>query len=164
VRPYHQKRPVSRLSPAAASPRPPRRAGGFAAGLGVAALAASVAGCAVSVPIASLSNANEDATGAIPSSALERLLEPEDWRRARAALATALDPQGNGSLVRWDNPQSGASGFFAPTGRAYPSEARVCRAFKTDVIRKSGAKAMQGVACAGKDGEWTIADIAPTAK
>jgi surface antigen len=160
---YHQKQPASRHSHGLASASGLSRRGfGFAAGLAFAAMAASVAGCAVSVPIASLSGANDDATGAIPSSALERLLEPEDWRRAKAALSTALDPQGNGSLVRWDNPQSGASGSFAPTGKAYPAEAQICRGFKTDVARKAGAKAMQGVACAGKDGEWTIAQITPS--
>jgi surface antigen len=135
--------------------------------LALAAMAASMAGCAVSVPIGSFSNANaaadDDATGSIPAAPLERLLGPEDWRRARAALSTALDPQGNGSLVSWDNPQSGVKGSFAPIGKAYPSDAKVCRGFRTDVERKAGAKTMQGVACADKTGEWSIAEIASPA-
>ncbi len=119
------------------------------------------------MPIASLSNANaaadEDATGAIPAAPLERLLEPEDWRRAKAALSTALDPQGDGAPVSWDNPQSGVKGSFAPTGKAYPSDAKICRRFSTEVERKAGARTMQGVACADKTGEWTIGEIAAPA-
>ncbi len=163
LRQYHQKRPVSTHSrgPACHSAPPPGYgvAAALTLALTVALIAASVGGCAVSVPIASLSGADGDATAAIPGSALERLLEPEDWRRARAALSTALDPQGDGSLVSWDNPQSGARGSFAPIGKAYPSDARICRRFKTDVAPKSGARAMQGVACAAKDGEWIIAEL-----
>ncbi len=120
----------------------------------------------MSLPIATLSNtgAIDDATGSIPSSALERLLDGEDWRRAKAALSTALDPQGNGSLVAWENPQSGAKGSFAPLGRAYPQDAKICRAFRAEVERKAGADAMQGVACFEKGGEWTIADISAAKK
>jgi surface antigen len=58
--------------------------------------------------------AREDATGALPKSSLAGILDAEDWRRAKAALSTALDPQGNGSLVGWDNPDSGNKGSFTP--------------------------------------------------
>ena len=85
---------------------------------------------------------------------------PEDWRRAKAALSTALDPQGDGSPVSWDNPQSGVKGSFSPTSKAYPADAKVCRRFSADVERKAGAKTMQGVACADKSGEWSIAELA----
>src|SRR5438067_2431449 len=42
-------------------------------------------------------------------------LGDEDWRRARAALGVALDPQGNGKPVKWDNPESGLRGSVNPT-------------------------------------------------
>jgi surface antigen len=165
VRHYHQKRhdqkqPACDASHCLASTR---RVG---ARFALALMAASVGGCAVSVPIASLSNVNsatdDDATGSIPDSALKRRLDPEDWRRASAALSTALDPQGNGSPVSWDNPGSGARGSFVATGKAYPSDAKICRRFRTEVESKA-PKVMQGVACAGKDGEWAIAEIASAA-
>lgn len=116
------------------------------------------------MPIATISTSDDDATGAIPSSALERQLDPEDWRRAKAALSTALDLQGNGSLVSWDNPESGAKGSFAPLGKAYASDARICRAFRTEVESKSASQSVQGVACSDKGGEWTIAQINPSKK
>ncbi len=136
--------------------------------LALVAISVAVGGCALSVPIASPSNANaateDDATGAIPAAPLQRLLGPEDWRRAKAALATALDPQGDGSPVNWDNPQSGVKGSFAAMGKAYPSDARICRRFKTEIDRKTGGVTMQGLACADKNGEWTIAEIAAPQK
>jgi surface antigen len=160
VRHYHQKRRHQKCSVSGVLQ-------GLGAGLALAAMAASMAGCAISVPIGSFANANaaadDDATASIPAAPLERLLGPEDWRRARAALSTALDPQGDGSAVSWDNPQSGVKGSFTPIGKAYPSDAKVCRKFSTDVERKAGAKTMQGVACADKAGEWTIAEIAASA-
>lgn len=168
VRQYHQKRPLQKRPPLRGSP-----ACAFAfwaaphflrlhAAFALALAASLTSGCAVSIPIA-LSNASKadaDATGSVPASALERLLDPEDWRRARAALSTALDPQGNGSLVSWDNPQSGAKGSFVPVGKAYPSDAKICRGFKTVVDWKI-TRTMQGIACASKDGDWTIAEMAP---
>ena len=69
----------------------------------------------------------EDAAGAVPNSSLASLLDAEDWRRAKAALSTALDPQGNGSLVGWDNPDSGNKGSFTPVGKPYPLAAGICR-------------------------------------
>jgi surface antigen len=158
VRHYHQKRRHQKRALAWVFRR-------LCGGLALAATAASMAGCAVSVPIGSFSNASaatdEDATGSIPSAPLVRLLGPEDWRRAKAALATALDPQGDGSPVSWDNPQSGVKGSFAPTGKAYPVDAKVCRSFRSEVERKAGVTAMQGLACADKTGEWAIAEVAP---
>ena len=81
--------------------------------------------------------------------------------KGQSGLATALDPQGDGSPVSWDNPQSGVKGSFAPTGKAYPVDAKVCRSFRTEVERKAGVTAMQGLACADKTGEWAIAEVAP---
>ena len=62
-------------------------------------------------------DAKEDKAGAVEKSSLASLLDAEDWRRAKAALSTALDPQGNGSLVGWDNPDSGNKGRLIHSGR-----------------------------------------------
>lgn len=106
----------------------------------------------------------EDAAGAIPKPPLAGLLDGEDWRRAKAALSTALDPQGNGLLVGWDNPDSGNKGSFTPVGKPFPLEARICRVFLAEVDRKGDEQAMQGTACSDKRGEWTIADAKPWKK
>jgi hypothetical protein len=77
-------------------------------------LPAIVAGCSMAFPISPLilPVSKEDAAGTAPKPSLAGLLDPEDSRRAKAALSTALDPQGNGSLG-WDNPASG----FIHSGR-----------------------------------------------
>lgn len=120
----------------------------------------------MSMPIASLTApaANEDATGSIPQPSLARSLAPEDWRRAEAALATALDLQSNDSRVDWENPQSGAKGSFTPLGKAYHSDAKICRVFVSQIDRKGNEQSMRGTACKDKGGEWTIAEISPWKK
>ncbi len=129
-------------------------------------LPAILAGCSMAFPISPLMApvAKEDAAGAVPKPPLAGLLDGEDWRRAKAALATALDPQGNGSLVGWDNPDSGNKGSFTPVGKPFPLEAGICRVFLAEVDRKGDEQAMQGTACSDKRGEWTIAEAKPWKK
>jgi surface antigen len=122
-----------------------------------------MAGCSVSMPIASIVQSKpdpDDVTGSIPKSRLIGILDPEDWRRAKAALATALDPQGNGSPVNWDNPDTGSKGTFIPVGKAYPFDGQVCRAFTAQIERKNGPEnAVRGTACADKGGEWALTEL-----
>jgi surface antigen len=118
----------------------------------------------MSFPISPLIGAKEDTTGTVPKPPIASLLEPEDWRRAKAALSTALDPQGNGSLVGWENPESGNKGTFTPVGKAYPLNAGICRVFLAELDRKGNEQSLQGTACADKQGEWTIAEAKPWKK
>jgi surface antigen len=129
-------------------------------------LPAILAGCSMAFPISPLMApvAKEDAAGAVPKPSLAGFLDAEDWRRAKAALSTALDPQGNGSLVGWDNPNSGNKGSFTPVGKPFPLEARICRVFLAKLDCKGDEHAMQGTACSDKRGEWTIAEAKPWKK
>ena len=126
-------------------------------------LPAILAGCSMAFPISPLMSpvSKEDAAGAIPKAPLAGLLDAEDWRRAKAALSTALDPQGNGSLVGWDNPDSGNKGSFTPVGKPYPSEAGICRVFLAEVDCKGDEHAIQGTACSDMRGDWKIAEAKP---
>lgn len=101
----------------------------------------------------------DDETSTISNEKLSDILAGEDWDRAKTALAAALDPQGNGTTVRWSNPTSGAKGSFAADGKPYPSEAGICRAFVADIDRKSVDSALHGTACADKGGEWTVTSV-----
>ncbi len=127
----------------------------------VVALAAPLGACAISMPIASLVTpiSHDAKTGTIEKPTLARLLDGEDLRRAEAAMATALDPQANGALVAWENPQSGAKGSFTPRGTAYPDDAKICRAFYAEIDRKGDTRILKGTACAAKASEWTVAEI-----
>jgi surface antigen len=139
-----------------------------------AALALFGAGCSVSFPILGLSGKSEDevaTTSAIlPArggdragalSALSPELGPEDMRRADGAMAVALDPQGNGAAVSWDNPQTGIKGSFVPVGAPFLRADEICRAFIASVQTQTSPVKLQGTACRPSGGEWAVKDMAP---
>lgn len=130
---------------------------------GPISLTAALAGCSTTFPIAPFlkPGLGDDAAAKVPPQPLAGLLDAEDWRRAKAALSTALNPQGNGSLVAWDNPDSGNKGSFAPVGEAYSLDSKTCRVFLAKIDRKGGERSVQGTACANRQGEWTIAEAKP---
>ncbi len=111
-----------------------------------------------------VSHSSDDVTGSIGHPYFSDSLSPEDRRRAIAAMTTALDPQGSGSTVAWDNPDSGVKGNFVPMGNAYPDNDLVCRDFAAELTLKTGDRSMHGTACADKSGHWTITDAKPWKK
>lgn len=117
-------------------------------------------------------------------------LNEEDNRRAKAALALALDPVGSGAAVNWDNPDSQRKGNFIPVGQPFVKSDEVCRAFlsnfsqspaiqsktpsslnafmpafisaNSDTTRQSGVtSSFQGTACRPSGGDWVLKDIQP---
>lgn len=143
---------------------PPRARTSLRSAASVCLLAASLGlgGCATSIPLPAFISP-EDVTGSIraPVSPLSSALDSEDWRRAKSALAVALDPQGNGAPVSWDNPASGAKGSFKPLAPPYAQEALICRAFEADMGGKLPARQVTGLGCRDKSGEWAISQIRP---
>ncbi|MGL4637433.1 MAG: RT0821/Lpp0805 family surface protein [Beijerinckiaceae bacterium] len=97
-------------------------------------------------------------------SPLSAKLDEEDWRRARASLSTALDPQGNGSVVRWENTDSGAKGSFGPVGNAYLVKDEICRVFVATLSAKAPEELFQGNACRVSHSEWQIRELKPWKK
>ena len=132
------------------------------------------AGCSVSFPILGLSSKSEDEV-ATPSTilpvrggdhagalaGLSSELGPEDMRRADGAMGVALDPQGNGAAVSWDNPQSGIKGSFIPVGGPFLRSDEICRAFIASVQTQSRPVKLQGTACRPSGGEWAVKDMGP---
>lgn len=90
---------------------------------------------------------------------MSRDMGTEDWRRAKAALAVALDPQGNGAPVAWDNPDTALKGNFTPTGQPYVKADEICRAFLATVAGQGSNSALHGTACRPSGGEWAIKDV-----
>jgi surface antigen len=129
-------------------------------------LPALLVGCSMAFPISPLMSpgSKEDAAGSVPKLSFAGPLDAEDWRRAKAALSTALDPQGNGLLVGWDNPDSGNKGSFTAVGKPFPLATGICRVFLAEVDCKGEEHAMQGTACSDQRGEWTIAVAKPWKK
>jgi hypothetical protein len=126
------------------------------------ALAQALAACSLVGPAAT----DFEATGSIAAPppaprkpALPAALDEEDRRRALGALAIALDPQGNGTTVQWDNPVSKAHGSMTPTGFAYPENDLICRPFSAQFQTSSGPQSAQGSACRDKSAQWTLAEL-----
>lgn len=89
-------------------------------------------------------------------------LGEEDWRRAHAALGVALDPQGNGRPVRWDNPDSALRGSVNPTGLPYVADDEICRDFLASVIGPDGSRFVRGTGCKPSGGAWALKRVRPS--
>jgi surface antigen len=88
----------------------------------------------------------------------------EDWRRARAALGVALDPQGSGAQVSWDNPDTGLKGTFTPVGQPFVKSDEICRAFTATLAGQTATSTLQGTACRPSGEEWAISEVKPVKK
>jgi surface antigen len=138
--------------------------------LGVSVTALSLASCSFAIPggepVSWSGNVSDEVTGSIRPKApeLSQLLDQEDKRRAAAALAVALDPQGAGASVNWDNPQTQAKGSFTPAGPPYPSDGRVCRGFRAEIAAKETQERLQGAACRERTADWELIEVKPGRK
>jgi surface antigen len=144
-----------------------REAGRFVRLSAVAGLAVSSAACSLAIPIGSIAREDPVSTQSVGPRAVSPLspdLGEEDWRRARAALAVALDPQGSGSQVSWDNPDTALKGSFTPVGQPFVKSDEICRAFLASVAGTAGTSSLQGTACRPSGGEWSIRDVKPFKK
>jgi surface antigen len=133
----------------------------LAAGL----IALSTSACSFSLGMMGMGEEEPQTTGAIvsagthaASSPLSPDLNEEDWRRAKAALGVALDPQGPGTQVSWDNPETSMKGNFTPTGAPFVKNDEICRAFTAHLSGPSNAS-LHGTACRLSGEEWTIKEI-----
>jgi len=123
--------------------------------------AVALSACSVSFPLESMLPQDPVTTGSIgPVSPLAAELDFEDWRRARSAMAVALDPLGNGERAAWDNPETKRAGAFSATTRPFVRDDRVCRGFSAELRLKAGeSRDVTGSACRFSEGEWRIEKI-----
>ncbi len=134
-----------------------------AAGLACAMLCALMTGaCSLGVPLPAL-GVPETTQSVAPRavSPLSADLGEEDWRRAKGALSVALDPQGSGAKVSWDNPDTTLRGTFTPVGQPFVKSDEICRAFLATVTGQSSESVLQGTACRPSGGEWSVKDVRP---
>jgi surface antigen len=134
-------------------------------------IALHAAGCSLTLPFMERESAREPelTTGSIgPRPVIARLasapstfaggLDAEDNRRAIAALAIALDPQGNGAPVRWDNAETGARGTITPAGDPFLIGHDICRRFSalTTLAGTATPEPRTGTACRKEAGVWDL--------
>lgn len=130
-----------------------------------AALASSLGACSFALPSFMGGEGAEETTGSIakatPEAKISAGLAAEDWRRAKGAIALALDPQGNGRPVKWDNPETKVSGDITPMGSPYVEDDEICRRFTASIEEPSGRlQRFAGRACRVTGDEWTLKQVA----
>ncbi|HEX8376061.1 MAG TPA: RT0821/Lpp0805 family surface protein [Geminicoccaceae bacterium] len=132
---------------------------------GLAPLVLPLGGCGTPIITFQSEAASEAAAPAEPASTGSIAKRPagfgadlgtEDWRRAHAALSVALDPQGNGRPVKWDNPETTLRGSVNPTGLPYVANDRICRDFLASVIAPDRSRFLRGTGCKPSGGEWEL--------
>ncbi|CAN1492230.1 Surface antigen domain containing protein [Rhabdaerophilaceae bacterium] len=122
-----------------------------------------VGGCSVTMPLTGMTG-EEDVTGSIAPQrpAFPVSLDDEDWRRINSALSLAVDPQGAGLPVNWDNPGSKRRGKIAPNGIFTLVGETVCRPFKALIVDVGARESEhEGQACRTGPGEWAMRDVKP---
>jgi surface antigen len=126
-------------------------------------ISAFMAGCSVTTPIASLVPDDQLETGSIPHSQTLFVdkLNSEDWRRAKAAISVALDPQSTGTAVKWDNPESKTSGSFMAAGTFVVHNDLICRPFQAVLVMHNIQTHPKGFACRQGPNDWVIEQPAP---
>jgi surface antigen len=136
--------------------------------LAVSLVALSASACSYSLGMMGMDE-EPKTTGSIGTSDLHTAPAPlspdlneEDWRRAKAALGVALDPQGPGTQVSWDNPDTSMRGSFTPTGAPFVKNDEICRTFNAKLSGPTDSS-LQGTACRLSGEEWTIKEVKPVA-
>lgn len=134
-----------------------------------AAFALASGGCSLTMHLASLQVDPETTATVQPAaSPLDSSLDQEDWRRAKAALSLAVDPQGSGQQVNWDNPATKRKGSFSAAGNLVLIENTVCRPFTATIVQMDqGVPPREvkhtGQACRVGPGDWAMRQMLPTA-
>ncbi len=77
-----------------------------------------------------------------------------DSALAEATLRRALETQMSGTPVRWENPDSGASGTVKPTRTFKNHNDQFCREYESVEVLGVRTETTSGIACRGDDGQW----------
>lgn len=133
---------------------------------GAGLVALSAAGCSLSMKLPSFQSEPEMTASVTPATVpLSPHLDAEDWRRAQAAFSLAVDPQGSGQVVNWENPATKRKGSFIPAGNLVLAENTVCRPFRATLVEQANGKPVEthhlGRACRTGPGEWAMREVAP---
>lgn len=128
--------------------------------LAAGVIALTTSACSLSYSFVSLDIDEPETTAsiAVAPPTLAPDLDEEDWRRAKAALAVALDPQGPGTLVSWDNPDTARRGSFTASSQPFVRDDEICRSFSAQVSGPA-SHALKGTACRPSGGEWTLKEV-----
>lgn len=86
---------------------------------------------------------------------LANALHARDGALAEAALSRALESQASGTPVRWENPDSGATGSIKPVRTFKNRDDQFCREYERVHVSSAGrSETVIGIACRDESGAW----------
>jgi len=140
---------------------------------GILALAAGAGGCSMSMELGSLFSEKSDektsadkvdardVTGSLPlqpthtenpGSGMTRA----DWTFATAALREAMQDNGDGTSIPWQNSATGVRGTVTPVSSAFVQDGFACRNFLASHIGNGREGWFEGTACRVHRGLWEV--------
>lgn len=132
------------------------------AGLLIFALVFSISGCSVTGFGPDVDNSTTSAVIKYDEQTqLEETVDPSDWDKVRAVMATALVSRPEGQPVPWQNDVTGTIGTIVPMQIQTKQNGTVCRTFSTTLNGIGGVLQYRGDACQSKDGNIELIDLAP---
>lgn len=85
-----------------------------------------------------------------------------DLVHARIAVADAFSKGVSTRSTSWENPATGARGTITPIGTAYQRDGGgTCRDFLASYVHNENEAWLEGAACRGPDGRWTVTRLTP---
>ncbi len=121
----------------------------------VAALAATLGGCSMSIP---------GFIDAQPTGSIKAKFAPfatEDWPVVEPVLRSALKAEAGADPSAWANADTGRRGEVLAVGSAFPRDGAVCRAFTARIDDSGTSRRMQATGCEKGGKVVTISDAAP---
>lgn len=94
--------------------------------------------------------------GAFIGNQIGRSLDRVDQMYAEQAAQTALERYPDGQYARWNNPNTGNSGYTVPMATYERSPGQYCREYQTAVVIDGQTQSAHGTACRLPDGTWQL--------
>ena len=133
----------------------PKQTGGTLVGAGLGALAGSQigggSGRLAAVAIGTLA-------GAYLGSEVGQSLDRADQAAMNQNAQSSLEYGKTGQTSTWQNPDSGHSGTFTPTGTFQNTSGQYCREYQSTVTIDGQQEVAHGRACRQPDGSWKIVE------
>jgi surface antigen len=95
--------------------------------------------------------------GGLVGNQIGRGLDQVDQQQAFQAEQVALERYADGQAARWDNPNTGNSGYTVPQATYQTAGGQYCREYLTTIVVDGRAETGRGTACRQADGSWRVA-------
>ena len=117
-------------------------------------------GCSVSMPMAGF--IDNDPTGSVKPRAVEaNPYDPDDWKQAERAIASALKSEEAAVPAGWTNPDTGRKGRVTAVAAPFKRAGVLCRAMIGRIEDGENIRQWQGVGCRSEGDRVVLEDVSP---